>query len=144
MSSLTIGELARLGGTKVTTIRWYEQAGLLPAPLRSSGNQRRYGGAHLARLRFIRRGRELGFSLDSIRDLLSLAGRREAPCAEADRIASAHLRDVREKIARLESLGRELERMLDCRHGKVAQCHVIEALASPDTAESGSRPPSAA
>src|ERR1700720_740241 len=70
---LTIGDLAKATGTKVVTVRYYEQAGLLPAPPRTSGNYRTYGADHLNRLRFIRRCRDLGFTLDQVRDLLRLS-----------------------------------------------------------------------
>jgi DNA-binding transcriptional MerR regulator len=127
--SFSIGELAERSGTKVQTVRYYEQVGILPAPARSAGNQRRYARRDLDRLVFVRRGRELGFSLDDVRRLLSLADRVDLSCAQADVIASAHLAAVQEKIGRLQALERELERMVgQCRHGRIAECRVIEAL----------------
>ncbi|MFM2042239.1 MAG: hypothetical protein RLY86_815 [Pseudomonadota bacterium] len=103
---------------------------MLPKPARTAGNQRLYSQADLDRLVFIRRGRELGFPLDEIRRLLSLADRADMPCGEADVIASAHLRDVRQKIAHLRALEAELERMVtQCSRGTVSACRVIEALA---------------
>lgn len=130
MRQLTIGHLARETGSKVQTIRYYEEIGLLPAPRRSTGNQRVYDDAHLERLAFIRHARELGFPLDAIRELLALSDRPEQSCERADRIASAHLKDVENKIARLMSLRAELQRMArSCRRGRIAECRVIEALA---------------
>ena len=127
--AFSIGVLARETGSKVQTIRYYEQIGLMPAPIRSAGNQRRYGPAHVARLGFIRHARELGFSLDHIREMLALSDDPEHPCAEVDRIASAHLAAVEARIERLNALKRELERMLgQCRHGRVGECRVIEVL----------------
>lgn len=124
-----IGDLAMRSGTKVQTVRWYEQVGILPEPARTAGNQRVYTQRDLDRLIFIRRGRELGFSLDEVRRLLSLADRSDMSCEEADVIASAHLDEIQGKIARLRSLEAELERMLSqCRHGTVSGCRVIEAL----------------
>lgn len=126
---LNIGALARATGTKVETIRWYERMGLLPAPARSAGNYRTYGEAHLGRLSFIRRARDLGFSLDQIRTLLDLAEDRERSCDAVDVIASEHLEDVDRKIADLQALRRELDSLIgQCRHGKVAECRIIEAL----------------
>ncbi|MBS5905165.1 MULTISPECIES: MerR family transcriptional regulator [Roseomonas] len=126
---LNIGALARATGTKVETIRWYERVGLLPAPARSAGNYRTYGEAHLGRLSFIRRARDLGFSLDQIRTLLDLAEDRERSCDAVDVIASEHLEDVDRKIADLQALRRELDSLIgQCRHGKVAECRIIEAL----------------
>ncbi|MEX0956785.1 MAG: helix-turn-helix domain-containing protein [Rhizobiaceae bacterium] len=125
---LTIGELSRRTGVKVPTIRWYEQAGLIEEPGRTAGNQRRYGDTDLERLAFIRHARDLGFGLDSIRELIELGGHPERPCADADRIASAHLDDVRQRIARLQRLADELERIADCGGHSVGECHVLNAL----------------
>jgi len=88
---LAIGELGRLTNTKVETIRYYERIGLLSAPARTSGNYRAYGAEHLNRLSFIRRSRDLGFSLDQVRALLDLADERERPCEAVDAIARKHL-----------------------------------------------------
>ncbi len=130
MTALSIGELARRTGCKVQTIRWYEQEKLLPVPERSAGNQRRYGRRHLDRLAFIRHARELGFALDAIRELLTLADAPERPCARADEIAQAHLLEVESRIARLEALKAELARMVSaCAGGRVEHCRVIEVLA---------------
>lgn len=129
-SDLSIGEMARQTGSKVQTIRYYEQIGLMPEPARTSGQQRRYGPRHVQRLSFIRHSRELGFTLDAIRALLELADHPERPCATADRIAEDRLRDVESRIARLQSLKVELERMVvQCRGGSIADCRVIEVLA---------------
>ena len=128
-NSLNIGALAKATGTKVETIRWYERVGLLAAPARTAGNYRTYGEAHLGRLSFIRRARDLGFSLDQIRTLLDLAEDRERSCDAVDVIASEHLEDVDRKIADLQALRRELDSLIgQCRHGKVAECRIIEAL----------------
>ena len=80
---MPIGTLSERTGVKVETIRYYEQAGLLPEPERSEGNQRRYGKAHLERLNFIKHGRDLGFSVEAIRALLTLSDRPTMPCDEA-------------------------------------------------------------
>ncbi len=129
----TIGHLARETGTKVQTIRYYEQIGLMPAPNRTSGNQRRYGPGQVARLAFIRHSRELGFSLDAVRELLSMSDDPERSCEAADRIASAQLKQVDSRIDRLQSLKVELERMIgQCRGGRIADCRVIEVLADHD------------
>ena len=88
---ISIGQLASRTGCKVQTIRYYEQIGLMPESLRTEGNQRRYGPDHVARLAFVRHSRELGFSLEAIRELLSLADAPERPCAGADAIARRQL-----------------------------------------------------
>ena len=128
--TFSIGELARTTGTKVETIRYYERIRLLPAPARTGGNYRAYAGYHLGRLSFIRRGRDLGFSLDKVRELLRLSDDRDRSCAEVDRIAGLHLVEVERKLADLAALRIELRQLVDqCRHGTVAECRIIEALA---------------
>lgn len=126
---LTIGTLAKKTGTKVQTIRYYEQIGLMPVADRTEGGQRRYGDAGLDRLSFIRHSRQLGFSLDSIRELLELSDYPERPCREADAIAKRQLVQVERRIARLEALRTELSRMVEeCRGGRTANCRVLEVL----------------
>jgi DNA-binding transcriptional MerR regulator len=130
MDVLGIGDLARRTGTKVETIRWYERDGIMPAPARTEGGHRVYTQAHLDRLAFIRHARELGFPLEDVRTLLSMADQPDRSCAEADRIAREHLAAVRSKLARLHALERELVRMVEeCGHGRVGECRVIEVLA---------------
>jgi DNA-binding transcriptional MerR regulator len=127
---LSIGVLAEETGCKVPTIRYYEKIGLMPAPIRTEGNQRRYGPAHVDRLGFIRHGRELGFPLGRIREILTLGDKPDRSCAEVDRIARDHLAAVEARIARLTALKEELQRMVtQCGTGKVADCRVIEVLA---------------
>lgn len=126
---LTIGKLASATGVKIPTIRYYEQIGLLPGAERSSGNQRLYSRAAQDRLAFVRHARDLGFTLEAIRDLLGLSDRPDQSCAEVDAIARAQLRAVEGRIARLTALKTELERMVDhCAGGRIADCRVIEVL----------------
>ncbi|MCM8730091.1 helix-turn-helix domain-containing protein [Hephaestia sp. GCM10023244] len=127
--ALTIGDLGKATNTKVETIRYYERIGLLPKPPRTAGNYRDYGAAALARLSFVRRARDLGFSLDEVRALLDLADDRRCDCAGIDSIARAHLREVERKLADLAALRRELKAVIDsCQGGIVADCRIIEAL----------------
>jgi DNA-binding transcriptional MerR regulator len=126
---LTIGKLGEAAGVKVPTIRYYEQIGLLPEAERSAGNQRLYGRTAQERLAFIRHARDLGFTLEAIRDLLSLSDKPDQSCAAADAIAKAQLAEVESRIARLIALKAELERMVvQCAGGKIADCRVIEVL----------------
>lgn len=126
---LTIGTLARRTGTKVQTIRYYEQIRLMPEPGRTSGGQRRYGEAELDRLAFIRHSRQLGFSLEAIRELLDLSDHPEKSCEEADRIARRHLRQVEQRMERLEALRTELARMVqECSGGSTSDCRVLDVL----------------
>lgn len=140
-SQFHIGDLARVTATKVVTIRYYEQAGLLPEPPRSDGNYRLYSQSHLERLRFIRRARDLGFSLGEIRSLLLLAGNRSRSCADVDRLARLHLEEVEHKIADLCLLRDELRQTIgNCSDNTIAECRILAAfnaekrpITSPDT-----------
>lgn len=127
---LTIGELAKETGTKVVTVRYYEQAGLLPVPPRTAANYRAYGPDHLRRLRFIRRCRDLGFTLDQVRDLLRMSSQEDQPCAEVNRISAEHLTEIEGKIADLTRLAKELRRINGrCQgSGLIADCRIVEAL----------------
>jgi Cu(I)-responsive transcriptional regulator len=126
----TIGKLARATGAKVETVRYYERIGLLGAPARSEGNYRLYDAAALARLSFIRRSRDLGFSLDEVRQLLALSDDRERSCSAVDELARTHLDAVDRKIADLQALRRELDSLVrQCGRGTIADCRIVEALA---------------
>lgn len=126
---LTIGGLAKATGCKVQTIRYYEAIGLLPKPVRTAGNQRRYGRAHRDRLGFVRHARELGFTLDQIRSMLEMSDHPDQSCAEVDELARTHLVEVEARIRRLNALKHELKRMITaCGGGTVADCRIIETL----------------
>ena len=126
---LTIGNLSKKTGTKVQTIRYYEQIGLMPEPGRTEGGQRRYDNAQLDRLSFIRHSRQLGFSLDAIRELLDLSDHPNRPCDEADASARRQLKQVEQRMARLKALRTELKRMVhECSGGRTADCRVLEVL----------------
>lgn len=128
---MPIGKLAARTGVKVPTIRYYEEIGLLPAPPRTESNRRLYGEEAVRRLRFIRHARELGFEVDAIRELLTLAAEPQASCHLADSIAQQHLAAIDSRIARLTALRAEVARMTEeCSHGRVAECRVIEVLAN--------------
>ena len=126
---MKIGELAVAAGSNPETIRYYEQIGVLPVPPRTGSNYRDYGPEHVTRLSFIRHARSLGFELGDIRALLDLSDRPDQDCAAVDHITTQHLRAVEAKIAQLEALRRELQRMVTtCRRGQVAECRIIESL----------------
>lgn len=130
----SIGQLAVATGTKVETIRYYERIGVLGEPDRTSGNYRAYSPDHLARLSFIRRARDLGFTLDQVRTLIGLADRRGQSCDEVDAIARSHLSEVDRKIADLKALKRQLTNVVEsCGRGVVEDCKILDAL-SPDRA----------
>jgi Cu(I)-responsive transcriptional regulator len=130
---MNIGELARAAETRAETIRYYERIGLLPAPPRTAGNYRDYSGRHVTRLTFTRRARDLGFSIEQIRALLDLADRKGQSCEAVDAIAREHLAGVKRKLANLSALRRELAQLIgQCRHGTIAECRILEALAPVD------------
>jgi Cu(I)-responsive transcriptional regulator len=127
---MNIGELARAADTTAETIRYYERIGLLFPPPRTAGNYRDYSAEHVSRLSFTRRARDLGFSIEQIRALLALADQKEQSCEAVDAIAREHLVDVKRKLTDLAALRRELDRLIgQCRHGTVAECRILEALA---------------
>jgi len=128
---LTIGDLARRTGVKVETIRYYERIGMLPEPGRTQANYRAYDAAHLARLSFIRRARDLGFHLEQVKALIALSEDACNPCAEVDAIATAHLEEIDRKLADLAALRRELKEVVgQCRNGAaISECRIIDALA---------------
>lgn len=129
--NIAIGELARRTGVKVPTIRFYEQIGLIAAPPRTEGNQRRYGKTEVDRLNFIRHARELGFEVEDIRELLAMTATPQASCHQADSIAKNHLSEIDRRIASLTALRGEMVRMIEeCGHGRVCDCRIIEVLAN--------------
>ena len=133
-ASVSIGELSRLTGVHIETIRYYERVKILSTPPRTEGGRRAYGQSHRRTLGFIRRARDLGFSLDEIRALLDLAESRRPSCAEVRDLANMHLVKVRAKLAdlaRLESLLAET----------IGQCAANVTPACPllDTLETGHR-----
>ena len=126
---LAIGDLARLTGTKVNTIRFYEEGGLLPQAERTASGRRIYRETDVQRLAFVRQSRGLGFPLGAVRELLTLADDTNQPCEAVDRIARIHLSQIDRKIADLSALRTELDRVISsCRHGTVGNCKIIETL----------------
>ncbi|MEE4152823.1 MAG: helix-turn-helix domain-containing protein [Erythrobacter sp.] len=126
---MRIGELARATGTKAETIRYYEREGVLPLADRTQGNYRDYSPEHLATLGFIRRARELGFSMAQVRELLDLSDRADKPCEEVDLMVKNQLAEVDRRIADLTRLRGELSQMLGaCKGEQIGECRVIESL----------------
>ncbi len=125
----SIGALSKATGVKVPTIRYYEEIGLIDPAMRNAGNQRRYDQAGLERLGFIKHARDLGFGLEEIKELMELNGDLGQDCRAADEIARAQLDKVRARIARLERLEAELERITHlCEGGTGGTCQVLSAL----------------
>ncbi len=140
-NEIGIGEVSRRTGCNIETIRYYERIGLVPKPERTASRYRIYAREDVQRLVFVRRARELGFTLDEIRDLLRLAADVPDACAEARDVAAGHLGDVRAKIADLKKMERMLALAVSqCERGERPGCPVIDALSSGTIAVSrGSR-----
>ena len=124
-----IGALSKRSGVKIETIRYYERANMLVPPPRTASGRRVYGATDLRILVFIRRSRELGFSLDEIRALLRLGGPERATCREVREVAAHHLLDIRAKLRDLKKLERLLSRTVARCTGKTApDCPVLDVL----------------
>ena len=129
--TLTIGRLSKEAGVNIETIRYYEKIGIMPEPRRSTGGNRLYEEEHIKRLAFIRRSRELGFSLDEIRELLKLVDENTYTCAEVATLSQKHLDDIRAKIKDLRKIERHMKDMLSqCSREKVPDCAIIDVLFS--------------
>ena len=131
-NGLSIGRLAVLSGVKIETIRYYERIKMLPAPPRSAAGRRVYGQQERRLLAFIRRARDLGFTLNEIRTLLNLGAPGNATCAEVKEVASAHLASVRSRLAdllRLEAL--LADAVVRCTGDAAPSCPVLDILDAP-------------
>jgi MerR family transcriptional regulator, mercuric resistance operon regulatory protein len=126
----SIGALSEQSVVNIETIRYYERAGLLPTPERSAGGYRLYQSTDSDRLCFIRRARDLGFSLDEVRRLLDLADQKSRSCRRVHDIAVDHLAEVRAKIAGLRRMERVLATIVKaCAQGTMPACPLLETLA---------------
>ena len=132
-AAISIGELSRRTGVNIETIRYYERINMMPHPPRSTSGRRAYGEVETRTLAFIRRARELGFSLDEIRALLALSAHHgDEMCVEVRQLAANHLGDIRAKIADLRAMERILaDAVRRCDEGESARCPLIDALSKP-------------
>ena len=131
-AGMTIGELSQLTGVNIETIRYYEKIKVLPAPSRAKNGRRVYGPTERRILAFVRRSRELGFSLDEVRALLRLGGPDKASCREVREIAARHLDDIRAKIGDLRKLERLLTKTVaQCTGTTAPECPVLDILDVP-------------
>jgi MerR family transcriptional regulator, mercuric resistance operon regulatory protein len=128
--NLSIGALSAQAAVNIETIRYYERIGLMPKPPRSAGRHRLYSNEHKTRLVFIRRARELGFSVKQVRVLLGFANGRRAVCGKVKGIAEQHIAEIRRKVKALERLEGVLTRMTaQCRGDESSDCAILDALA---------------
>lgn len=124
-----IGDMSRRTGVNIETIRYYERIDLMPKPDRTNGGNRQYNHDQLKRLSFIKTSRELGFSIDEIRELLEMVDRQDFTCGEVHELTISHLTSVREKIKGLRKLEKALVGMAaKCSQGDVPDCPIVETL----------------
>lgn len=131
MAEHTIGEVARRVGIGVETVRFYEREGLVASPPRSASGYRIFPEEAVDRLRFVRRAKELGFTLDQIRTLLDLRAQTHSPCAEVRRLAAAQLADVEARLAALRAIARELGALIESCDAvnEGSNCPILQAIA---------------
>lgn len=126
---MTIGKLASKASVNIETIRYYEKEGILPSPPRTESGYRLYTAEHYKRLMFVRRSRELGFSLNEIRTMLQMVDGENLTCAEVKNVTMNHLDDIREKITDLQKLKKTLQKIASqCGGGETPNCPIIDAL----------------
>ena len=130
---MTIGEVAARARVNIQTVRYYERRGLLATPRRTAAGYRQYPEDVVARIRFIKRAQELGFTLEEIAELLALRVRHGEACGEVSRRAKARIAVVRQKLRDLENLTRALEGLVEAcrRRAPTAECPILEALEEP-------------
>jgi len=139
---MQIGAAAKASGCHIETIRYYERVGLLPRARRTGNGYRSYTAVEVERLSFITRGRELGFSLDEIKSLLSLSQDASLSCADVDSLARTHLAEIRQRVRALNRIAKELEQTIrGCSGGQRARCSILSALHAPATSSmAGTKP----
>ncbi|MCC4106147.1 Cu(I)-responsive transcriptional regulator [Serratia ureilytica] len=132
---MNIGQAAKLSGVSAKMIRYYEQIGLIPRAARSDAGYRHYGMSDVHSLRFIRRSRDLGFSVEQISALLLLWHDRERASADVKAVALSHIAVLKTKIAELQAMAQTLERLAGhCRGNTRPDCPILADLAEPETA----------
>ncbi len=132
---MKIGELAKRCDVNIDTIRYYERQGLMPAPDRLASGYRQYQTLDIARLRFVRRAKMLGFTLDEIQELLALSDHRDEDMGELKAAATAKLADIEVRLAELVRIRDGLQTLIEAcpGHGALAQCPILYALASDES-----------
>jgi len=126
---MNIGEVAKASGVSAKMIRYYEQTGLIPAANRRESGYRKYSASDVHMLRFIRRGRDLGFPMAEINELLGLWRDKSRQSADVKRIATAHMTELREKIDSLEQISNTLQTLIECCSGDDRpDCPILDDL----------------
>jgi MerR family copper efflux transcriptional regulator len=130
MTAMNIGEAAKASGVSAKMIRHYESVALFPQASRTESGYRQYTGRDVNTLRFIRQSRDLGFSIDQIRELLSLWQNRRRPSRQVKSLAQAHIRELEQKVQELQAVKATLEHLVHCCHGDDRpDCPILETLA---------------
>ncbi len=137
MNGLTIGKLAKRARVSIDTVRFYERQGLIAPPPRTESNYRLYPEAEVRRLRFIKRAKALGFSLNEIKELLALSNNPGATKADVKQLTEAKIEDIRQKITDLTRILEALEHLAGrCDgHGPVSDCPILKAMDSDEEGE---------
>lgn len=131
---MNIGQAAKASGVTAKMIRYYESVGLLPAAARSSSGYRQYGEIDIQTLKFVRRARDLGFSLERIRMLVGLWEDKGRKSQDVKRLAHLYIEELDQDIAKLQSIRDQLQVLADCCHGdERPDCPILEELSSPGT-----------
>jgi len=137
-----IGQMSRQTGVNIETIRYYERIGIMPKPDRTASGNRQYNHDQLKRLFFVRRARNLGFSIQEIRALLEMVDRRDFSCSEVHDLTIEHRASVREKITHLKKLEKALSKMAEeCSKGDVPDCPILDTLFDADQSPASSHRP---
>ncbi len=124
-----IGEMSRQTGVHIETIRYYERIGIIPKPDRTEGGNRQYNHDQLKRLSFVKRCRDLGFTLDEIRAFLEMVDRDDFTCGEVHGRTMSHLRNIKKKLSDLKRMEKTLKSMsAQCSKGDMPECPIIETL----------------
>lgn len=138
---MNIGDAAKASGVSAKMIRHYESVGLFPEAQRTESGYRQYGEKDLSTLRFIRQSRDLGFSIEQIRELLGLWQNRRRPSRQVKALALAHIQELEQKLQELQAMKATLEHLVHCCHGdERPDCPIIDTLAQPGAIEAPSAP----
>jgi len=131
INAMNIGEAAKASGVSAKMIRHYESVGLFPETTRTDSGYRQYSDKEVSTLRFIRQSRDLGFSIEQIRELLGLWQNRKRPSRQVKALAQAHIEELDEKLKELHAMKATLEHLVHCCHGdERPDCPIIDSLAA--------------
>ena len=131
MENLSVGQLAKRASVNIETVRYYEKRKILPKPKRTESGYRQYSENDVARILFIKRAKELGFTLNEISELLSLKIKSSSTCGDVKRLAEIKVSDIEKKITDLNTIKKKLEELMalcDKENASTSECYILEAL----------------